>query len=153
MAARKTRTKSRRTSRRSVKNLNLASLAESALLANAITQGFFNSSLNEFVMGSSSTGISGASSITARELISGITGGSYGTTYKIPSTQLTGGRATTGGMGFGAQVQQNLKDNGLGMVVSLALIPAGFKVFNKLSRKPRTMMNKALGMSGLPVKV
>lgn len=152
MAARRTKRKSRSPRSRTAKNLNLASLAESALLANAITQGFFNASLNEFVMGSASTGMSGASSITARELISGITGGSYGTTYKVASNAI-GGRATTGGMGFGAQVQQNLKDNGIGMVVSLALIPAGFKVFNKLSRKPRTMMNKALGMSGLPVKV
>jgi len=140
------------------KSLNLASLAESALLANAITQGFFNASLNEFVMGQASTGMTGASSITARELISGITGGSYGTTYKTSVGSASVGYGVkptsyTGGMGFGAQVQQNLKDNGLGMVVSLALIPAGFKVFNKLSRKPRSMMNKALGMSGLPVKV
>jgi|TARA_R110000824_G_C15205896_1_gene676160 hypothetical protein len=152
MAARRTKGKRRTRSSRTARNLNLASLAESALLANAITQGFFNASLNEFVMGKSSTGMSGASSITARELISGITGGSYGTTYSVPSNML-GGKASMGGLGFGAQVQQNLKDNGIGMVVSLALIPAGFKVFNKLSRKPRTMMNKALGMSGLPVKV
>tara|TARA_R110000744_G_scaffold366540_3_gene475637 strand:- start:341 stop:799 length:459 start_codon:yes stop_codon:yes gene_type:complete len=142
-----------RTSRRSPKNLNLASLAESALLANAITQGFFNASLNEFVMGRTGGGLgaTGATVITARELISGITGGSYGTTYSNP--QLGGGKPSMGGSAFGATVKQNLKDNGLGMVVSLALIPAGFKVFNKLSRKPRSMMNKALGMSGLPVKV
>jgi len=151
MAGRKRSNKRRTRTRRTAKNLNLASLAESALLANAITQGFFNASLNDFVMGGASVGASGASSITARELISGMTGGSYGTSYKQPG--ILGGRPSTGGRGFGAQVQQNLKDNGLGMVVSLALIPAGFKVFNKLSRKPRSMMNKALGMSGLPVKV
>jgi hypothetical protein len=59
----------------------------------------------------------------------------------------------TFGVPFGEQVKENLKDNGAKMIGSLILIPAGFKVFKKLSRKPLGTMNKALKMSGLPVRV
>jgi len=149
------RRKSRRTSRRSTaKSLNLAGLAESALIANAVTTGFFNCGLRDFVVSpDGGKGIAGQNVITARELLAGITGGSFGTSTTATFTY--GGMTTTSTTGspFGQTVKANLSANGGAMVAQLVLIPAGFKVFNKLTRKPRSTLNKALKMSGLPMKV
>ena len=149
MAARKSRRKTTR--RRSPKTFNLGSLAESALIANAVTQGFFDVSLQDFLM-STTGGTRGQ--ITGRELLSGITGGSFGTIYTERRAQLGGGSTYNSvGQPFGAQVRENLSNNGAAMIGQLILIPAGFKVFNKLTRKPRSTLNNALKMSGLPMKV
>ena len=149
MPARKSRRKTTR--RRSPKTFNLGSLAESALIANAVTQGFFDVSLQDFLM-STTGGTRGQ--ITGRELLSGITGGSFGTIYTERRAQLGGGTTYNSvGQPFGAQVRENLSNNGAAMIGQLILIPAGFKVFNKLTRKPRSTLNNALKMSGLPMKV
>jgi len=149
MAARKTRRKTSR--RRSPKTFNLGSLAESALIANAVTQGFFDVGLQDFLM-STTGGTRGQ--ITGRELLSGITGGSFGTIYTERRAQLGGGSTYNSvGQPFGAQVRENLSNNGVAMIGQLILIPAGFKAFNKLTRKPRSTLNNALKMSGLPLKV
>jgi hypothetical protein len=149
MAARRTRRKTARRSR-APRTLNLAGIAESALIANAVTQGFFNTSLQEFV--SQSPGQ--MNQITARELISGITGGSFGTQGTLRTAKIGGGyQISATGSPFAQTVRDNLANNGAAMVGQLILIPAGFKVFTKLTRKPRTTLNKALKMSGLPLKV
>lgn len=94
------------------------------------------------------------SAITGRELLSGITGGSFGTQGTVRTSKIGGGyQVSAVGMPFGAQVRENLQNNGAAMVGQLILIPAGFKVFNKLTRKPRSTLNNALKMSGLPMKV
>lgn len=149
MARRRSRSKAPR--RRTQKTFNLMGLAESALIANAVTQGFFDVSLNDFVF-STTGGTRGQ--ITGRELLSGITGGSYGTLYRERRAQLGGGSTyNTVGQPFADQVKENLSNNGGAMVAQLIAIPAGFKVFSKLTSKPRSTMNKALKMSGLPLKV
>jgi len=150
MARRRTRRKTRRSN---PKTLNAAKVLEAGMIASAVTQGFFNVGIGDFVMSKSSMG---PSQITARELIAGLTGqaGGYGTQYQITTGNKAGGYTTsTRGMAFAEQVQANLQNNGARMVGSLILIPAGFKVFNKLTRQPRSMANKALKMSGLPVRV
>jgi hypothetical protein len=48
MARRKSKAKPRS---RTAKNVNILNIAESALLANAVTQGLFNTNLKDFVMG------------------------------------------------------------------------------------------------------
>jgi len=107
--------------------------------------------IGDFVM--SKTSMSG-SQITARELFSGLTGGSYGTASSMKLAKVGGGYTTLNtGMAFGDQVKDNLSNNGGKMVVSLVLIPAGFKAFKKLTSKPRSLTNQALKMSGLPVRV
>ena len=150
MARRRTRRKTRRSS---PKTINAAKVLEAAMIGSAVTQGFFNVGIGDFVMSKSSMG---PSQITARELIAGITGqtGGYGTQYKVTST-MSGGRQTTStrGLAFAEQVKENLQNNGAQMAVSLVVIPGAFKVFNKLTRKPRSTLNKALKMSGLPLKV
>lgn len=142
------RTTRRKTTRRSPKTINAAKVLEAGMIASAVTQGFFNVTIGDFVMSQSGLG---QSQITARELLSGLTGGSYGTMTGSSSVGPYQTKPT--GMAFGATVQNNLASNGARMVGSLILIPAGFKVFNKLTRQPRSMANKALKMSGLPVRV
>lgn len=144
MARRRTRKKTRRSS---PKTINAARVLESALIANAVTQGFFNTTIGEFAFSKDAMGMS---QITARELFSGLSGGSFGT--QVAVKQL-GGASAMAGNTFGQTVQNNLSANGGQMVASLILIPAGFKVFNKLTSKPRSMANRALKMSGLPVRV
>ena len=145
MARRKTRKKTRRSS---PKTINAARVLESALIANAVTQGFFNTTIGDFAFSKEAMS---QNQITARELFSGLSGGSFGTMTKGQKTAL-GYQAGTG-LTFGKTVQDNLSNNGGQMVASLILIPAGFKVFSKLTSKPRSMANRALKMSGLPVRV
>lgn len=151
MARRRTRKPARR---RSPKTINLSGLAESALIANAVTTGVFGLGLRDFIMSTSgkSAGASivdGSTQITARELIAGLTGGNANTQYSITSQ----GRKTLYGDGLAATLGNNVKANAGTMLGQLVLIPAGFRVFNKLTSKPRATANKALKMSGLPVKV
>jgi hypothetical protein len=150
MARRKTRRKTRRSS---PKTINAAKVLEAGMIANAVSTGFFNVGIGDFVMSKSSMG---PSQITARELIAGITGGAggFGTQYTVTQGNKAGGYSTsTRGLAFGEQVQANLSNNGARMIGQLILIPAGFKVFNKLTRSPRTMTNKLLKQTGLPVRV
>jgi len=157
MARRKTRkSKPRRTT---TKTVNLFNVAESALIANAVTQGFFNCSINDFVFSKDGTsGALGATAITARELIAGITGGvgGFGTSRVVRA----GGGSTgvrpydqTIGNSFGVQVKENLVDNGGQMLASLIAIPIAFRVGAKLTKKPRAVVNKIGKMSGLPMRV
>ena len=157
MARRKSKT-ARRSSRS--KSFNVANALEAGLIANAVTQGFFNCSIGDFVFstdgGGRSVTMEGRSTITAREIIAGLTGGvgGYGTSGVSKLQKVGGGyNEIAYGQSFGAQVKENLSDNGGRMVGSLILIPAGFKVFNTLTRKPRSMVNKGLKMTGLPLKV
>ena len=148
MARRRSRKKTRRSS---PKTINAARVLESALIANAVTQGFFNTTIGDFAFSKDAMGMN---QITARELLSGLSGGSFGTQSIAKVKQLGGASASiTTGASFGQTVQNNLSQNGGQMVASLILIPAGFKVFNKLTSKPRSMANRALKMSGLPVRV
>ena len=146
MARRRTRSKTRR---RTQKTFNLANVAESALIANAVTQGFFNVNLQEFI----STSNLAPGQITAREILRGITGTGAGFGTMAKGSTAPGGYQLTVGNQFTDQVKINLQNNGATMLGSLVLIPVGFRVFNKLTRKPRSTMNAALKMTGLPVKV
>ena len=148
------RSRSKNTRRRTSKSFNVSGLAESALLANAVSMGMFNCGIRDFIM-STSGGVAGgsivsnATVITARELIAGLTGGDANTQYTITSQ----GRKTTYGDTLVGTIGENLKANGAGMVGQLIVIPAGFRVFNKLTSKPRATLNKAMKMGGLPLKV
>ena len=147
MARRRTRTK--RSPSRRAKTFNLASLAESALIANAVTSGFFNVTLGEFV---GKTNLA-PNQITARELFRGITGTGSGYGTQVLGGMAPGGYQLTVGEPFGKTVKANLQNNGVQMIGSLILIPVGFRAFNKLTSKPRSQINRALRMGGVPVKV
>jgi len=156
MARRKSRKKS--PARRRTQTINVMGIAEGALIANAMTQGLFNADLKTFFLSTDGGGhissISGRSTITLREIISGVTGGSYGTQGTFTTTLPTGATVKgTYGQSFGKQVKDNFSENGLQMVGSLIAIPIAFKVGSKLARKPRALVNKVGKMSGLPVRV
>jgi len=144
MARRKSKAKPRS---RNAKNVNILNIAESALLANAVTQGLFNSNLQDFVMGTRDgkyiAGADGGSRLTLPEIL-GVGskvafGGNYGT--------------EKGFSGFSETVMSNAKNNFMTMGTSLILIPIGFTVASKLTKKPRATTNKLLKMTGLGVKV
>ncbi len=157
MAARRTRRKTTR--RRSPKTINAASVLEAAMIANAVTAGMFNTNLKQFFFneqGGSGNRADNLSQITFRELIAGATGtgSGYGTTDRMAIQRP--GQGTTYeaiGLPFGETVKANLKENGFKMVSSLVLIPVGFRVFSKLTAKPRAIANKGAKMAGLPVRV
>ena len=118
MARRRSRKKTRRSS---PKTINAARVLESALIANAVTQGFFNTTIGDFAFSKDAMGMN---QITARELFSGLSGGSFGTQSIAKVKQLGGASASiTTGASFGQTVQNNLSQNGGQMVASLILIP------------------------------
>jgi len=156
MARRKSRGKA--PARRRSATINVMGIAEGALIANALTQGMFNADLKTFFMATDGGGhissTSGRATITLREILSGVTGGSYGTQGTFTTTLPTGATVKgTYGQSFGNQVKENLNENGLQMVGSLIAIPIAFKVGSKLAKKPRALVNKVGKMSGLPVRV
>ena len=110
-------------------------ITETAVIANAVTQGMFNVDLRTFVMGGgSSEGVNptGGRMITARELISGIAGNSAGTS----GTMTFAGRKTSWGDSLGGQIKTNLEDNGIKMMLQVVGIPLAFKFGKKILSKP-----------------
>jgi hypothetical protein len=146
MARRKSKAKPRS---RTAKNVNILNIAESALLANAVTQGLFNSNLKDFVMGTRDgvykAGIDGAERLTLPEIL--------GIGAKVPFGGNYGSPLTKGYENFSSAVMSNVKNNFGNMATSLILIPLGFTVASKLTKKPRATTNKLLKMTGLGVKV
>ena len=155
MARRKSRKSKPR--RSTSKSINLFNVAEAGLIANAVTQGFFNCSINAFIFSKDGKNTAGAtrSAITARELISGITGnvGGYGTSTTSSFTYAGQTLTSTLGQSFGDQVKENLTEGGGQMLASLIAIPIAFRVGAKLTKKPRAIVNKIGKMSGLPMRV
>jgi len=140
MARRKVKAKSRR---KATSQVNLLGVAESALIANVITTGLFNTNLQQFLTGntgSANFGSDGSSVMSLPELLGvGSTvkfGGNYGA-----------GRSFTG------EVKKNFEKSWFGMAQQLILIPVGFRVAKKLTNQPRRTANKMLKMTGLGVKV
>lgn len=144
------RRRTKQTRRRTPKTFNAAKGLESILIANAVTTGFFNVGVGEFFLSKDALQ---TNQITAREILSGISGGSFGT--QITNSFSYAGQTvkSTTGSPFGETIKANLSNNGGQMLGQLILIPAGFKVFSKLTKQPRSMANRALKMSGLPVRV
>jgi hypothetical protein len=141
MARRRSKAKSPRKTQRKAQ-INLLGVAESALIANVITTGLFNTNLSQFITGSGTSpfGFDGSERMTLPELL-GVGpkvkfGGNYGA-----------GRSFTG------EVKRNFQASWFGMAQQLILIPVGFRLASKLTAKPRTTANKMLKMTGLGVKV
>ncbi len=146
MARRKSKAKPRS---RTAKNVNILNIAESALLANAVTQGLFNTNLKDFVMGTRDgayvAGFDGGSRLTLPEI--------FGVGSKVAFGGNYGAKPSVGFENFSSAVMTNAKNNFMTMGTSLILIPIGFTVASKLTKKPRATTNKLLKMTGLGVKV
>jgi len=114
--------------------LSMLKVAETAVMADQVTKGLFNIDLRSFLMEQSAGTTSGTqhTQITLRELLSGATGGSYGTTY----TGTVNGRKATYGNTFGDQIKANLKNNGAQMAFNVIALPLAFKYGKKVLSKP-----------------
>lgn len=123
--------------------MNLLNIAESALLANAVTSGVMGVDLKEFftgnVDGKYAPGYDGARVITLPELL--------GLNASKTSPGQLGGRY--GSSSFQEAVMENIKANGLKMGAQLIGIPIAFRVGQKLLRKPRSQANKLMRQIGL----
>jgi len=123
-------------------------LAESILIANAVTQGFANTNVMEFVTGvvdgQYKPGTDGSRVLTIPELLGagpGGVGGNYSSAY-----------AAKGGLI--PVLKDNLKDNGAIMAAQVIGIPIAFKVAGSLLKKPRRQVNsimKQIGLDGVKV--
>ena len=146
MARRKSKAKPRR---RTAKNVNILNIAESALLANAVTQGLFNSNLKDFVMGTKDgvykAGADGGDRLTLPEI--------FGVGSKVAFGGNYGSPPTAGFENFSSAVMTNAKNNFMTMGTQLIFIPLGFTLASRLTKKPRASANKLLAMAKLGVKV
>ena len=123
---------------------NLTNLGISALVANSITTGMFNSNLVDFATGRRDgvyrAGSDGSMRLTLPELL-GIgnikAGGNYATGYDLQGV-----------------LMQNFKDNWLQIAMGVVFIPVAVKTASKLIRKPVILpANRMLKSVGLDVKI
>jgi len=136
MARRKAK---RRTSRR--KNVNLLNLAQGVVVGNAVTQGFFNNNIYEFltgrVDGAFAPGGDGSSKISLPELVGFGSGGLGGNIGGVkPGT-------------LGKTVQANFSANGGMMIGTVLLAPFLFKFGKKAMRPLLSAGNTMLRGSGV----
>jgi hypothetical protein len=128
MARRKSIAKPRR---RTAKNINILNIAESALLANAVTQGLFNSNLKDFVMGTQNgvykAGRDGGTRLTLPEILGIGSDVAFGGNYGSPPVK--------GFENFSSAVMSNAKNNFLPMTVQLIFIPLGFTLASQIDQK------------------
>ena len=145
-------TQKRRTRRTKV--TSALKVAESVMIADAITKGVFNADLRSFLMsevGAANTSGTKFTQITLRELLSGVKTGDYGTQYSATYQ----GKKSIYGVGITEQLKANIKANGLMMAFNLIAIPVAFKVGRQVLAKP--LINpvnrqiRALGVKGMKV--
>jgi len=136
-----------KTRRRSKPKTNLANVAVSAAVANAVTEGMFNTNLVEFmtgrVNGNFRPGADGSHILTLPELIGigpGGIGGNFG--------------SMKGHTSLSESLMTNLRKNGPKMVAGVVVIPMIANVATKLLRKPVILpANRLLKSTGLDVKL
>jgi len=128
--------------------VNLVNTAVSLGVANAVTQGMFNSNLMDFFTGNRDgryvAGSDGSQRLTLPELFGAGSiafGGNYaGTVGQYDNLTNT--------------LKTNFQRNGLKMAMAVIAIPVVAKVATKVLRKPvLTPVNRMIKMTGLDVKV
>lgn len=140
--ARKTM-KRKTTRRRRNSSINLLNLAQSAVVANATTQGLFGVNLAEFITGRTNgkfiPGADGYAKITLPELLG----------FRQNGWSLAGVGGNYGNKTFLDGVNVNFDKNGARMIATLIAAPIAFKVGSKLTAAPRRSANRLLDMAGL----
>tara|TARA_X000001036_G_scaffold60448_1_gene50440 strand:- start:313 stop:696 length:384 start_codon:yes stop_codon:yes gene_type:complete len=124
---------------------NLLNLGVSAIVANSVTQGAFNSNIIDFFTGRMDgvykAGGDGSFRLTLPELLGFAGGQGFGGTY---------GK----GLGFQKVVMDNLKNNAVPMIGTIIFAPMVANVLKKSLAKPVIRpMNRLLKDTGLNVKV
>ena len=138
---------SKTTRRRSKPKTNLTNLAVSALVANSVTQGMFNTNLVEFATGNTNApnghraGFDGASIISLPELLGIGNGVAFGGNYGSGGSLMK-------------SLESNFRANWGSMAIGVIGIPIVANVAMKLLRKPVILpANRMLKSVGLDVKV
>lgn len=131
--------------RRAKPKTNLANIAVSAVVANAVTEGLFNSNIIDFftgrMNGAYKAGADGSWRLTLPEII-GLSGSQgFGGTYGA-------------GKDFGSVLRDNFKNNGARMIATVVVAPMLANVAMKVLRKPVILpANRLLKTTGLDVKL
>lgn len=145
MARRKARRK--KTRRRSPQKFSILGTAEALVIGNAVTNGLFNTNILPFLtegwLMPATSATTSSYEFSLAELVQGVVPGGAG-------SGINPGHAiqTTSGM-----VWANARSNLAPMLGTLIIAPIAFRMGKRLARKPISMMNKGLKMSGVPVKV
>ena len=133
----------KKTTRRRSGRINLVNVAESAILADAVTKGLFGANLLGFltgkVDGKFTPGADGYATITMPELLG----------FNSQGFALNRIGGNYGSKSFMEGVKYNLSRKGTQMAATLILTPIAFKVGKKLTSKPRRSANRLLDMTGL----
>ena len=122
-------------------------VAVSAAVANAMTEGMFNTNLMEFltgrINGKYAPGADGSNRLTLPELLGagpGGVGGKFGT--------------MKGHTSLGESLATNLSNNGVKMLTAIIVVPMAANVVKKVLRKPVLLpANRLLKSTGLDVKL
>lgn len=146
-ARRKTRTPARRRTTKPM--LNVLKTAETVVLANAATKALFGTDVASFALDGwarpQGAGSNNSWELSAAELVSGLTGGSFGFGEKY--------LGMVGEQPVMAAIKKNLSDNGGQALATMLLAPIGFKVARKVLARPlinpANRMLKAAGASSI----
>ena len=145
MARRRSRRK--KTRRRSPQKFSILGTAEALVIGNALTRGLFNANIVPFLtegwLMPQTTATDNSFEFSLAELVQGVVPG--GASSGIASSYSI---QTTSGV-----VWANARRNLAPMLGTLIIAPIAFKMGKRLARKPISMMNKGLKMTGVPVKV
>jgi len=123
--------------------------AQSLIIMNAATKALFGVGAVQFAtqgwLTPKTTGAMGGAgnswTLSASELLSGLTGGGFG---------MSGSNQWTNDMaGLTAAIKKNLETNGGQALATMVVVPVAFKVGKKLTSKPRSDANRLLKMTGL----
>lgn len=123
--------------------------AQSLIIANAATKAFFGTNAVAFATegwlrpkSPGSMGGAGNSwTLSASELLSGLTGMGFGQSGSAPWSNNAAGLRNA--------IEKNLKENGAQALATMIFVPVAFKVGKQLTAKPRRDANKLLKMTGL----
>jgi len=148
MAARR-RTRKSAPRRRRSSGVNVVNAAQSLIVMNATTRALFGVGALQFAtqgwLTEKTTGAQGGAgnswTISASELLGGLTGMGFGQSGAAPWTNDMAG--------LKAAMERNLKQYGPQAIATVVLAPAAFKVAKKLTSKPRADANRLLKMAGL----
>ena len=131
--------------RRKKQPISVLNMAESALIGNALTMGFFDAGLVDFFTGRMDgqfkAGGDGGQRLTLPEILGFAGSGGFGGTYAASGKGI---------QSMTDAVKYNLKgEKGVKMIISVAAIPIAFKLTKKLARRPLNAANRGIKRLGV----
>jgi len=129
----------------------LTDLAQSYVLADAVTNALFDNNPVEFLTGridgNYRPGADGGQNISAPEILGFDRNMNW-------SLSRVGGEWSTGtNYTMSSAIKRNLSVNGMKSAATLVLAPVGFKFVKKAASKPRSMVNRFMRDFNIPVRV